>query len=80
MNSSNKNMTALYEIREKTADFINQYEYILMPVGKFLLAMILLVLINSKIGYFEMLTDPMLMTIISLVFAPLIAQVGGLIK
>lgn len=69
MNSSKKNMTALYEIREKVADFINHYEYILMPVGKFLITMILLVLINSKIGYFEMLTDPLLMTIISLVCA-----------
>ena len=69
MNSSNKNLTALYEIREKAADFINQYEYILVPVGKFLLTMTLLILINSKIGYFEMLTEPILMTIISLACA-----------
>ncbi|MGX8688489.1 MAG: hypothetical protein ACSW8K_11900 [bacterium] len=69
MNSSNKNMTALYEIREKVADFINQFEYILIPAGKFLITMALLFLINSSIGYFEMLTDPLLMTIISLACA-----------
>ena len=69
MNSSNKNMTALYEIREKVADFINQFEYILIPAGKFLITMALLFLINSSIGYYEMLTDPLLMTIISLVCA-----------
>ena len=69
MNKSNTNMTALYEIREKTADFINQFEYILMPVGKFLIAMILLVMMNNRIGYYEMLTDPMLMVILSLICA-----------
>ncbi len=69
MNKSNNNMTAIYEIREKAADFINQYEYILIPVGKFVIAMILLTMLNSKIGYYEMLTDPLLMVILSLVCA-----------
>ncbi len=77
------NTASLYELRGKIIKAVIQYEYILKPAARFLLAFALLVLIRSDIGFNAMLSSNLLMVIIALVCALLpinfIAAVLGLV-
>lgn len=60
-------MTQLLIIREYIKTFISRNETYLRPAGKFILSMISLILINSKIGYASKLTNFAFTVILSLV-------------
>lgn len=62
-------MTSLLEFRKKVIEWYGKYEYILIPLAKFVLALCLLMTVNSHIGFNEMLTNPLLDVILALLCA-----------
>lgn len=62
-------MTSLLEFRKKVIEWYGRYEYILTPLAKFVLALCLLMTVNSHIGFNEMLTNPLLDVILALLCA-----------
>ena len=59
-------MTGLLEIKEKLKFIYIKAEFIILPVAKFLLALIVLSTLNGKIGYMTQLNNIALVLIISL--------------
>lgn len=59
--------TSLLVVREYIRNFYVKYEDYIVPVLKFLLALICLVLINSRLGYMEQLTSMAAVLVIALV-------------
>lgn len=62
-------MTSLLEFRKKVIEGYGKYEYVLIPLAKFVLAFCLLMAINGHIGFNEALTNPLLDVILALVCA-----------
>lgn len=62
-------MTSLLEFRKKVIEGYGKYEYILIPLAKFVLALCLLLTINRHIGFNGALTNPLLDVIIALICA-----------
>ena len=59
-------MTKLLEIREKIKGIYSQYEFFLIPVAKFLLALIAFGRLNSDLGYMARLDSTTVVLILSL--------------
>ncbi len=66
-------MTGLLEIREKIKAIYGKYEFLILPVAKFLLAFIVLNMLNDKIGYMTKLDNIAIVLIVALMcsFLPL---------
>ena len=66
-------MVQLLVIRERIKSFVSRYENYCKPFSKFVLTLITLIIINTKLGYTEKLTNVAVMLIISLMasFMPL---------
>ena len=60
-------LTTIFEIRKKIIEAYGQYEYIVVPAFKFALAFLLILAINSHIGFNLGLTNKLLGVIIALV-------------
>ena len=60
-------LTTVFEIRKKIIEAYGQYEYILIPVFKFCVAFLLILEIDSHIGFNLGLTNKLLGVIIALV-------------
>lgn len=59
-------MTALLEIREKIREIYSKYEMILLPIAKFLLAFIVLNVLNGEMGYMTKIDNIALVLIVAL--------------
>ncbi|MCR4792637.1 MAG: hypothetical protein K5871_07795 [Lachnospiraceae bacterium] len=59
-------MTQLLEIRDNIKVFFSKYDVFIIPVFKFLLALIMLIMINSKLGYMGRLNNAGIVLIVSL--------------
>lgn len=59
-------MTDLLEIREKIKLLYSKYEVFILPMVKFLLAFVALLMLNSKMGYMERLDNMALVLIVAL--------------
>ena len=59
-------MTALLEIREKIKEFYSRFEVYLLPVVKFALAFIVLMMINSRMSYMARLDSVPIVLIVAL--------------
>ncbi len=59
-------MTQLLEIRDNIKVFFSKYDVFIIPVFKFLLALIMLLMINSKLGYMAKLNNTGIVLIVSL--------------
>lgn len=60
-------MTALLELKQKIKGFYAQYEVYLMPLLKFVLALVYFVWINSNMGYMSVLNDIFVVLILALI-------------
>lgn len=59
-------MTRLLEIRDNIKVLFSKYDVFVIPVLKFLLALIMLIMINGKLGYMSKLCNPGIVIIVSL--------------
>ena len=66
-------MTGLLVLREQLKSLCGKYEVYLIPVGKFITAMITFIIINSNLGYMEKISKFPLVVILALLcsFLPL---------
>ena len=75
-------MTTLLTFRDNVKAFLSRYDYILTPVLKFILAVVLFWSLNNQMGYMPLLQNILLMTLLSVVcaFLPVefIAGIGGI--
>lgn len=62
-------MTKILELREKLRDFYGKYEIYVVTAGKFILTFIAFWLINSKMGYMEILENPAVSLLLALLCA-----------
>ncbi len=62
-------MAVLLEFKEKFKRFYNKYDTYLVPVLKFLVALISFIILNASIGYMEKLNNPVIAALISVVCA-----------
>ena len=51
-------MTTLLELREKIKIFMGKYDIYIIPLMKFLLAMIAFAMINGNVGFMERAKNP----------------------
>lgn len=76
-------MTTLLELREKIKIFMGKYDVYIIPLLKFLLALIAFLLINGNVGFMERAKNPSISLILALMcsFLPvnLIAVFGGIL-
>ena len=76
-------MTTLLELREKIKIFMGKYDVYIIPLLKFLLALIAFLLINGNVGFMERAKNPSVSLILALMcsFLPvnLIAVFGGIL-
>jgi hypothetical protein len=77
-------MTQLLEIRDNIRSFFSKYDIYIFPVLKFLLALVMLLMINSRLGYMSRLNNIGIVLIIALAasFLPTgaILLFGGLVS
>lgn len=66
-------MTRLLEVKEFISSFYKKFEKIIVPVGKFLFAFIVLVKLNNFLGYFDVLNKP----VVNIAIAVLAAFIPG---
>ncbi len=59
-------MTQLLEIRDNIRSFFSKYDIYIFPVLKFLLALVMLLMINSRLGYMSRLNNIGIVLIVSL--------------
>ena len=59
-------MTSLLEIREYVRSFYAKNEVYVTPIIKFLMALITLAVVNTSLGYMELLKNPAIILIVSL--------------
>ena len=59
-------MTQLLEIRDNIKVFFSKYDIFIIPFFKFLLALIALLMINSRLGYMQRLDNKGIVLIVSL--------------
>ena len=59
-------MTQLLEIRDRIKELFSKYDIVIIPFFKFLLALIVLIMINSKLGYMGKLNNKGIVLIASL--------------
>ena len=64
-----KTMKTLLEFREKIKKFFAKYDIYLIPVLKFLLALVTFIVINTRFGYMESLASPSIAVLLSLICA-----------
>ena len=50
-------MRALLIIRDSLRSLYSEYDYIIRPVSKFILAFLMLLLLQGKVGYFERFSE-----------------------
>ena len=76
-------MTTLLELREKIKIFMGKYDIYIIPLMKFLLALIAFTMINGSVGFMEKAKNPAISLILALMcsFLPvnLIAVFGGIL-
>ncbi len=76
-------MTTLLELREKIKIFLGKYDIYMIPLMKFLLAIITFAMINGNVGFMERAASPSISMILALMcsFLPvnLIAVFGGIL-
>lgn len=76
-------MTTLLELREKIKIFMGKYDIYIIPLMKFLLALIAFVMINGSVGFMEQARNPSISLILALMcsFLPvnMIAVFGGIL-
>lgn len=59
-------MSSLLEMRERLRNFYSKYEIYIMPLFKFMLAMVSLMCINGNIGYMDKLNNMIIVLVIAL--------------
>lgn len=59
-------MNSLLVIKQYVTNFINKFEVYLKPIGKLILALFVLITINSKLGYFEKINSSAIVLIAAL--------------
>lgn len=62
-------MEAISELRERILEIYSRFESYITPVGRFLLALISLCMINSGLGYMEKLTNIIIVLAVSIIAA-----------
>ena len=76
-------MTTILELREKIKIFMGKYDIYIIPLMKFLLAIIAFAMINGNVGFMERAKDPSIVLILALMcsFLPvnLVAVFGGIL-
>ena len=76
-------MTTILELREKIKIFMGKYDIYIIPLMKFLLAIIAFAMINGNVGFMERAKDPSIVLILALMcsFLPvnLAAVFGGIL-
>ncbi len=60
-------MASLLEIKERLIRFYARYEVYILPVLRFLMALIVLIIINSNVGYMNQLKNPAIVLIVALI-------------
>ena len=69
-------MTALLEFKQKIKGIYAQYEMYLLPLLKFVLALVYFIWINTNMGYMTALDNIFVVLILSLIFAGFALMVG----
>ena len=59
-------MTTILELREKIKIFMGKYDIYIIPLMKFLLAIIAFAMINGNVGFMERAKDPSIVLILAL--------------
>lgn len=60
-------MTALLELKQKIKEIYGQYEMYILPVMKFVLALVYFLWINANMGYMSRLNNVFLVLILALI-------------
>ena len=60
-------MTALLELKQKIKNLYSQYEVYILPVLRFILALVYFVWINSNMGYMTQLNNIFIVLILALI-------------
>lgn len=62
-------MEAISELRERILEIYSRFETYITPVGRFILALISLIMINSGLGYMEKLSNVVIVLIVAIIAA-----------
>ncbi len=62
-------MTTLLTFRDNIKSFLGRFDYILTPIGKFVFAFIMFLVLNNQYGYFETLDNKILLLGMALICA-----------
>lgn len=73
-------MESVSELRDRIVELFGQFEHIIVPVLKFILMLITLMVINSKLGYMDKLTNVVIVFGVSLIAAFLPLNVSVVIS
>lgn len=60
-------MTGLLELKERMIKFFAKYEFYILPVLKFIVALFVLIIINSNVGFMSRLKNPAIVLIVALI-------------
>lgn len=60
-------MSTLLEVREKLKSFYGRTEFFVLPILKFVLAMVCLSMINGKLGFMYKITSPTIVLVVALI-------------
>lgn len=70
-------MNGLMELRERLKNFYEDYDFVIRPVFRFVLALISLIALNNQIGYLEVLNQVFVVLILAVICA--ILPINGLV-
>lgn len=73
-------MESISELRDRIVELFGQFEHIIVPVLKFILMLVTLLVINSKLGYMDKLTNVVIVFGVSLIAAFLPLNVSVVIS
>lgn len=62
-------MEAISELRERILEIYSRFETYITPVGRFILALISLIMINSGLGYMEKLSNIVIVLVVAIIAA-----------
>lgn len=62
-------MEAISELRERILEIYSRFETYITPVGRFILALISLIMINSGLGYMEKLSNVVIVLVVAIIAA-----------
>ena len=62
-------MAVLLELKENFKRFYNKYDIYIVPVAKFIAALVSFLMLNASIGYMDKLNSPIIAVLVSVICA-----------